>query len=71
MNKDYKQGYQDGVKASCSFLIDGHDLPTIAEEIKKWVMPNRNWRKRFLDETGIKLRRRQREGKNGKRNNLG
>ena len=60
MGTDYKRGYQDGVKASCSFLIDGHDLPTIADEMKELVMPNRNWRRRFLDRTGIKLKRRTR-----------
>lgn len=59
--EDYRRGYQDAVRACCSFLIDGHDIPTIAEEMKHWVLPNRNWRMRFLRETEIKLRRKRRE----------
>ena len=57
--KDYKRGYQDGISACCRFLIEAQDLPTIVEDMKQYVLPNRNWRKRFYDISGIYLRRRR------------
>ncbi len=53
----YYKGYNDAVKACACFLIDAHDLPSVAVDMKEWVLPNRNWRKRFLDATGMILKR--------------
>ena len=57
MKSDYKQGYSDGIAACSSFLVIAHDLPSIAEDMKQYVLPNRNWKKRFFDLTGLRLKR--------------
>jgi hypothetical protein len=57
-NKDYKRGYQDGVSACSQFLIDGNDLPSVVEDMKQYVLPDRNWRKRFYDMTGMRIGKR-------------
>jgi len=44
---DYQRGYKAGVAASAQFLRDAADQPTYADELVKYVLPSRNWRKRF------------------------
>ena len=56
--KDYKQGYHDGVAACSNFLIDATDMPSVAEDMRQYILPNRNWRKRFWDKTGFKIKHR-------------
>lgn len=57
LRESYRRGYQDGVGACSAFLTDGHDLPSIVEDMKQYVLPDRNWRKRFYDKTGFTLRK--------------
>lgn len=57
MKKDYRRGYRDGIAACSQFLIDGHDLPSIVEDMKQYVLPDRNWRRRFYEKTGMRLKK--------------
>ncbi len=44
---DYSRGYLAGVAACNSFLIKAHDLPTVAEDMRAHVLPNRQWLRRM------------------------
>lgn len=44
---DFQRAYQAGVTASMQFLIQIHDQPVLAEDLRKYVLPGRNWKSRF------------------------
>ena len=46
----FEAGRKFGVRQAMLFLIEIHDEPTLAEEIEKYVLPSRQWRRRFIRE---------------------
>ncbi len=43
----FERGRRYGAKQALRFLAEMHDLPSVAEDIEQYVLPNRNWRKTF------------------------
>lgn len=43
----FEAGRQYGVKQAMNFVVVAYDEPTIAREVGKYVLPNRQWRRRF------------------------
>jgi hypothetical protein len=44
---EFERGRQYGVRQSAAFLTGPLDVPTYAEELIKYVLPDKNWRDRF------------------------
>jgi len=47
---DYQRGYRAGVVAAAQFVAIAFDEPGLADEIRQYVAPSRNWRKRWTAE---------------------
>ena len=43
----FEDGRKYGVRQAMRFLVKLCDEPTLAEEIGKYVLPSRQWRRRF------------------------
>ena len=44
---EFERGRRYGAKQVLRFLVEMLDLPSVAEDIEQYVLPNRNWRKTF------------------------
>lgn len=44
---EYKRGWEAAIASAACFLVQAHDEPTLATELRKYVGPNRNWRQRL------------------------
>ena len=44
----FEAGRKFGVRQAARYLVEMPDQPTLAEELEKWVLPSRQWRRRFV-----------------------
>ena len=44
----FEAGRKFGVRQVMLFLVEYHDEPSLAEEIEKYVLPSRQWRRRWI-----------------------